>query len=273
MLVLIKGAGDLASGTALRLHNAGFDVMMTDIAQPTAVRRAVSFCECIYEGTVRIENVEGRHVQNVVEALRVLKDGGIPVFIDPTAQIAREIDFDMEIDAIMAKRNTGTRISDAPIVLALGPGFVAGIDCNGVIETKRGHRLGRLITNGTAALNTGIPGDIGGYTSQRLLRAPAEGIFCSDTKIGDIVMEDDIVGHVEDTPVHAQISGVLRGILHDGVRVKEGMKIGDVDPRCEVEDCFSVSDKALAVAGGVLEGLLTFAKREPKLHDKGFWSW
>jgi xanthine dehydrogenase accessory factor len=158
----------------------------------------------------------------------------------------------------MAKRNTGTAITDAPVVIALGPGFTAGLDCHGVVETNRGHSLGRLIIRGSAAANTGIPGSIGGYTLERLLRAPADGIFECRAEIGDMVKKGDIVAAVAGIPIRPEIDGILRGLLPPGIPVFKGMKAGDVDPRCEQSHCFTVSDKALAVAGGVLEGILRF---------------
>lgn len=266
MLVLIKGAGDLASGVAVRLRRSGVHVVMTDIAQPTAVRREVSFCECMYEGTKRVEDVEGVLVDAALNGYEtrvreVAESGAVAVVADPGAQIARRIPFDAVVDGIMAKRNTGTGISDAPVVLALGPGFTAGVDCHGVVETKRGHTLGRLLVAGSALPNTGVPGSIGGFTKERLLRAPADGVFEPEARIGQMVRTGDVLARVGGRPMRAQIDGVLRGLLHEGVRVHEGMKAGDVDPRCEVEDCFTVSDKSLAVAGGVLEGLLAFRKR------------
>ena len=163
MLVLIKGAGDLATGTAVRLHRAGFRVVMTDVARPTAVRRTVAFCQCMYDGVARVEGVAARRVETAGEAAACLAAGEVPVLADPEARIRTELPFDAVVDAILAKRNLGTALTDAPIVLALGPGFTAGVDCHGVVETKRGHYLGRLILAGSAIPNTGVPGDIGGY--------------------------------------------------------------------------------------------------------------
>lgn len=261
MLVLIKGAGDLATGTALRLYRAGFSVIMTDLEQPTAVRRSVAFCQCIYDGACAVEGVTARRAAGAEEAGRVLTAGEIPVLADPAAEILHALPFDALVDAILAKRNTGTRITDAPVVLALGPGFAAGTDCHGVVETMRGHDLGRLLTRGSAAPNTGVPGDVGGYTTQRIIRVPADGAFEPLAAIGQRVEEGQPVARVAGRTACAQLTGVVRGMLPAGLAVTAGMKAGDIDPRCEYEHCFTVSDKARAVGGGVLEGLLYFQSR------------
>ena len=177
MLVLIKGAGDLATGTAVRLYRAGIKVVMTEVAQPTAVRRTVAFSQCMYDGAAQVEGISARRAEDAGAARRALERGEVPVLCDPEAAILRELSFDGVVDAILAKRNLGTAITDAPVVLALGPGFTAGVDCHGVVETMRGHNLGRLLTQGSAAPNTGVPGDVGGYTTQRIIRAPADGAF------------------------------------------------------------------------------------------------
>ena len=261
MLVLIKGAGDLATGTAVRLHRAGFRVVMTDIARPTAVRRTVAFCQCMYDGTAQVEGIAARRVETAEEAAACLTAGEVPVLADPEARIRTEMPFDALVDAILAKRNLGTALTDAPIVLALGPGFTAGVDCHGVVETKRGHYLGRLILAGSAIPNTGVPGDIGGYSAQRIIRATADGIFEPEVEIGQRVETGALVARVDGTPVYAAMPGMVRGMLPAGLRVTQGMKAGDIDPRCEYEHCFTVSDKARAVGGGVLEGLLYFQSR------------
>ena len=262
MLVLIKGAGDLATGVAYRLYRAGYSIVMTDIEQPTAVRRTVAFCQCIYDGTATVEGVTSRRVETVEEVKVCLERGEIPVLVDPEAAIRTQMPFDAEVDAILAKYNVNTRIDDAPIVLALGPGFTAGVDCHGVIETKRGHYLGRLILEGSAIPNTGVPGDVGGYTTQRIIRACRDGIFHPVAHIGDTVAEGDVVATVDGEPVYALMPGTVRGMLPDGLRVKQGMKSGDIDPRCEYNHCFTISDKARAIGGGVLEGLLYFQNRK-----------
>lgn len=266
MLVLIKGAGDLASGVALRLHRAGFPVVMTEIARPTAVRRTVAFCQCVYDGVAQVEGVTARLAKGEKEATGMLERGEIPVLIDPVCKARTELRPTFFVDAVLAKINTGTKITDAPVVLALGPGFTAGVDCHGVIETKRGHDLGRLITEGSAIPNTGVPGDIGGYTTQRIIRAPADGIFEPLAEIGQRVEEGQPVARAGGEVVTAQLTGIVRGMLQEGLHVVRGMKAGDIDPRCEVRHCFTVSDKARAVGGGVLEGMLYFGRR------KGLWN-
>ena len=267
MLVLIKGAGDLATGTAVRLHRAGFSVVMTDIAQPTAVRRTVAFSQCIYDGVAEVEGITARRAANGEEASAMLAAGEIPVLVDPEARILNELPFGAVVDAILAKRNLGTSLTDAPIVLALGPGFTAGVDCHGVVETIRGHDLGRLILEGSAIPNTGVPGDVGGYTKERIIRAPADGPFEPVARIGQKVELGDVVAKVNGVPVAAQLTGIVRGMLPAGIPVTKGMKSGDIDPRCEVRHCFTVSDKARAIGGGVLEGLLYFGRRTGLWND------
>jgi xanthine dehydrogenase accessory factor len=271
-MVVIKGAGDLASGIALRLYHAGFTIAMTDIAAPTAVRRRVCFSQAVYEGAARVEDITAVLVRDDAEMLRAFTAKQIAVFVDLHASIVGRRKPGILVDAVMAKRNTGTALVDAPVVIGVGPGFTAGIDCHGVVETKRGHTLGRLLTHGSALPNTGVPGEIGGYTAERLLRAGADGIFETRVEIGDSVQEGDIIAAVHprsngqaenqvDVLIRAEIAGIVRGLLPSGISVNMGMKAGDIDPRCEREHCFTVSDKALAIAGGVLEGILFFYGR------------
>ena len=261
MLVLIKGAGDLATGVAVRLLHAGFRLVMTDIAQPTAVRRTVAFCQCIYDGTTQVEGITARHVSTTQEVEGCWERGEVPVLVDPEAEIRHKFHFDAEVDAILAKYNVNTRLDDAPIVVALGPGFTAGVDCHAVVETKRGHYLGRVITEGSAIPNTGVPGDVGGYTKERIIRACRDGVFEPVAAIGDTVAKGDLVARVDGEPVYSQMPGIVRGMLPAGLRVTRGMKSGDIDPRCEKDHCFTVSDKARAIGGGVLEALLMFRDR------------
>jgi xanthine dehydrogenase accessory factor len=271
MLVIIKGAGDLASGIALRLRHARFDIAMTEVPRPQAVRRTVCFSRAVYEGSARVEDVTAALVRDEAEMRDCLAGGRIAVLVDPEASIVERAAPDVLVDAIMAKKNLGTAITDAPVVIGVGPGFTAGIDCRAVIETMRGHTLGRVITGGSALPNTGVPGSIGGYTVERLLRSPAEGIFEGRAKIGDLVKKGDTVAVVKGVPnrpdfqpeIRAEIDGVLRGLLPSGFPVSKGMKAGDIDPRCEVSHCFTVSDKALAIAGGVLEAILAFTPAFP----------
>jgi xanthine dehydrogenase accessory factor len=252
-LALIKGAGDLASGVALRLFRAGFAVAMTEIAHPTVVRRRVAFAEAVFQGRATVEGVESVLADDVIHVRRLLAQGTIAVVVDPEAAVRHELRPLLLVDAIVAKRNLHTRLSDAPAVVALGPGFVAGRDAHAVIETQRGHTLGRVITAGEALPDTGIPGEVGGYGAQRVLRAPADGILRAAHEIGDRVRADEIVAYVGDAPVRSQLDGVLRGLMRPGLYVSAGLKLGDVDPRGSRAYCSLASDKAMAVAGGVLE--------------------
>lgn len=256
MLILIKGAGDIATGIAVRLKNAGMQVVMTEIAIPTTVRRSVAFSRAVYEGSAVVENITARLVLDFAQIPAVLQRDEIPVLIDPRCEVLKSIHFDAVVDSILAKKNLSTDPTQAPVVIGVGPGFSVPQDCHCVIETQRGHDLGRCIYQGCAAKNTGIPGEIGGYTVERLLRAPCDGIFHPILAIGDIVKAGQTVAMVDDQPVTAQIDGIVRGLLQDNVPVKAGMKSGDIDPRGCYEHCFTVSDKARAVGGGVLEAIL-----------------
>lgn len=256
MLVVIRGAGDLASGIALRLKNAGFQVVMTDLEKPLAIRRSVAFCEAIRLGSMTIEGVVAKYAKDDAQALEMLKEGVLPVLADPEGNCIQKLNPQVVVDAILAKKNLGTKISDAPVVIAVGPGFTAGVDCHAVIESMRGHTLGRAIYEGSALPNTNIPGLIGGFAGERVLRAPADGEFVCKSQIGDQVKAGDVVGYVGDKPMVATIDGVLRGLIADGTVVKEGLKSGDVDPRGDTSYCQLASDKALAIGGGVLEAIL-----------------
>ena len=259
MLICIKGAGDLATGIAVRLHRAHFDIIMTDLPVPLAVRRTVAFSEAIVCGETTVEGIRARRVENSAEARECLSQGVIPVAADPDAEIFTEFEHEVLVDAIMAKKNLGTHIDDAPLVIAIGPGFTAGVDCDAVIETKRGHTLGRVITEGSAIPNTGVPGLIGGQTLNRLIKAPSDGIFHPERNIGEVVREGDRVANVDGVPVRAKTDGLIRGMLQDGVPVTRGLKCGDIDPRGSGIDFMSVSDKSLAIGGGVLEAIMSYA--------------
>ena len=263
-LAVIKGAGDLASGIALRLFRCGFQVIMTEIEVPTTVRRTVAFSPAVYLGKTMVEDVEGVCCDSIEMVEDVLKNRKVAVVVDENADIVKKLKPDVVVDAILAKYNTGTAITDAPTVIAVGPGFSAGRDCHCVIESKRGHYLGRAIWDGPAIANTGVPGLIGGYGLERLIRATADGVFRGAVEIGAQVKAGDIVGYAGETPIYAQIDGVVRGLLQDGVPVTKGMKSGDVDPRCEVKHCFTVSDKASSIGGGVLEAVLCHQAELPK---------
>ena len=261
MLVLIRGAGDLASGIALRLHHAKMQVVMTDLPRPTAIRRTVCFSQAILFGTMEVEDVTAKFASSVEEVPAILAEGCIPVLADPECKCLEALKPDVVVDAILAKRNLGTKITDAPCVIGVGPGFTVGVDCHAAVETMRGHTLGRVITEGSPLPNTNIPGLIGGFAGERVLRAPAEGIFRQILQIGDSVKQGEVAGTVNGEPMLCQIDGMLRGILADGTPVHKGMKAGDVDPRGEESYCYLVSDKALSIGGGVLEAILRFLER------------
>lgn len=256
MLVVVKGAGDIASGIAVRLLRAGFNVVMTEQPEPTAIRRTVSFSDAVRQKRADVEEAIGLRADDPHMALWAVAHGHVAVLVDPEGQCVESLQPDVVVDAILAKRNTGTSITDAPIVIGVGPGFCAGHDCHAVIETKRGHSLGRVIHEGSAIANTGVPGTISGVSEERLLRAPADGMFATQRRIGEHVEEGETIADVEGAPMKARISGVLRGLLPHGTRVHRGMKAGDIDPRDDPSYCETVSDKALAVGGGVLEAIL-----------------
>ncbi len=262
MLTLIRGAGDIASGIALRLHRAGFQVVMTELAMPTTIRRTVAFSDAVTLGSQTVEGVTARLAGSCEEAVRLLEIGQIPVLVDPDCSCISVLKPDALVDAVLAKRNLGTAITDAPVVVGVGPGFTAGVDCHAVVETMRGHTLGRVYYEGSPLPNTNIPGLIGGFAGERVLRAPADGVFTGTRRIGDRVESGDTVGFVAGVPMQATISGVLRGLLADGVTVRKGMKSGDVDPRGDAGYCALASDKALSVGGGVLEAILHFTAKD-----------
>ena len=255
MRVVIRGAGDLASGVALRLWRAGMDVVLLDVEKPTAIRRTVAFSEAIVHGKQTVEDVTAK-LAAAETAEETLAAGMIPVLVDPEGRSIPTLRPDALVDAILAKRNLGTKITDAPVVIGVGPGFTAGVDCHAVVETMRGHTLGRVIREGSAIPNTGIPGLIGGFAGERVLRAPTAGLFHPLRDIGDAVTEGEILATVAGQPMTATLTGTLRGILPEGTEVFPGMKAGDIDPRCQRSHCFTASDKALAVGGGVLEACL-----------------
>lgn len=260
MLVIIRGGGDIASGAALRLYRCGVTPVVCEISAPTSIRRTVCFSEAVYTGETAVEGVPARRAE-LEEVPGLLRKRIIPVLVDPRAACVPVLKPDVVVDAILAKRNLGTNRKMAPIVVALGPGFTVGEDCHAVVETMRGHTLGRVIYHGSALPNTAVPGLIGGYAGERVLRAPADGVFRAALRIGDQVHAGDTAGYVGSNPVVCTIDGVLRGLLADGTCVTRGMKSGDVDPRCRPEYCRTVSDKALAVGGGVLEAILCLSGR------------
>ncbi|MBI5583628.1 MAG: EF2563 family selenium-dependent molybdenum hydroxylase system protein [Deltaproteobacteria bacterium] len=256
LTVLIRGAGEMASGVAWRLHQAHFRVLLTEVPEPLAVRREVSFCEAVYDGRKTVEGVEAVLIPAPEEAAAVWETNRLPLLVDPDLTRARALNPDALVDAILAKKNLGTRISDAPWVIGLGPGFRAGRDCHLVVETNRGHNLGRLYTAGEAEPDTGEPGIIGGFSRERVLRAPVAGRLQSLKSIGEAVEAGEVVAFVSGRPVPSPIKGILRGLIRDQTPVTAQLKIGDVDPRGNRAYCFTISEKARAIAGAILEGLL-----------------
>jgi len=266
-IVLIRGGGDLATGIAARLHHAGVAIVITEIPKPRAVRRLVALAQAIYAREVQIEDLHGQLVNNAEEALSVLKDGVIPILIDPGAKICQEMQILALVDARMRKRPPELGMDIAPMVLGVGPGFSAGLDCHAVIETNRGHYLGRVYWKGSAESDTGIPKPVSGHDADRVLRAPAAGNLEGRISLGDRVMTGDIIATVDGVPLKAPFDGVLRGLIHDSVDVNSGEKVGDLDPRAEPSYCYQISDKSLSVGGGVLEALLSKPEIRQQLWD------
>lgn len=256
-LIIVRGAGDLASGTILKLHNIGFDVVAVECGKPSAIRRCIAFSEAVYRKEMTVEEVTARLVSSTEEMEAVLRAGEIPVVVDPECELAEEMKPVAVVDAILAKRNLGTTRKMAPITVGLGPGFCAGKDVDAVVETMRGPHLGKIYYQGEAIPNTGIPGKVGGYDKERVLHSPCAGIFRSNCEIGTVVRKGDVLAYVGNEAVCTEISGVVRGMLPDGFEVTKGFKVADVDPRMEqLRNINSVSDKARCIAGGVVEAIL-----------------
>lgn len=260
--ILLRGGGDLASGVASRLYRAGYPVIITELPQPLAVRRTVSFAEAIYAGEVSIEGIPARRADSPAEALSLARQNLIAVLVDPQATILYKGLFTALVDARLTKLPPETTVASAPLTLGLGPGFVAGKHVHAVVETQRGHTLGRVYWTGSASSDSGQPeGD-----PRRVLRAPAGGEIIAYTEIGRHVTAGQVIGKIQtaddglSVPIHSPFDGVLRGLIHPGLQVTQNLKIGDVDPRDKPEYCFMVSDKALAIGGGVLEAILSFYK-------------
>jgi xanthine dehydrogenase accessory factor len=265
VLVAVKGAGDLATGVMHRLFRAGFAVMATELPQPTVLRRTVAFAEAVTQGQMRVEGVTACGANSIEEVQAALANELIPIVVDSDGMVLRQLQPQVLVEATLSKYNSGITINDAPIVIALGPGYEAGKDAHAVIETNRGHNLGRVYLEGCAEPDTGVPGTIGGYASERLLRAPCAGRLYGVRRIGDQVQAGEIVAVMQSdastTPINATISGILRGLVRDGLVVNTGMKVGDIDPRAVREHCFTISDKSRAVAGGVLEAIMYLMNR------------
>ena len=258
-LIVVRGGGDLATGTIHRLWSAGLRVLVLEAEHPAAIRRQVSLCEAVYEGETTVEGLRAVRVESLEAAEAVWAENAVPVLVDPKGSCLKQARPAVLIDAIIAKKNLGTTREMAPLTIALGPGFVAGRDVDVVVETKRGHKLGRIIREGAAAPNSGVPGIIGGYGAERVIHAPEAGVFRNRHAIADLVTAGETIAVIEmpdgsEIPVTTQIDGILRGLLRDGYPVTRGFKVADVDPRrSELENCFLISDKARCIAGSVLE--------------------
>jgi xanthine dehydrogenase accessory factor len=272
-LVVVRGAGDIATGVISRLHRAGYRVLALEIPQPTTIRRTVACSEAVYANEVVIDGVTCRLATSARQAKSIMDDGAVALLVDPEGAAIETMHPAVVVDAILAKRNLGTQSEMAPLVIALGPGFTAGVDCHAVIETQRGHDLGKIIRSGSASANTGIPGVIQGYGKERVIKAPAAGLFHSDCTIGMQVKKGEVIATVGETPVKATIDGVLRGLLHTGITVTEGFKIADIDPRGDRAYCSTVSDKAMAIGGSVLEVIAGFQSNrfalDYRTHERG----
>ncbi len=256
VLVLIRGAGDLGSGVAYRLFKTGFPVVMTELASPLLVRGTVSYGSAVPYNSVIVEGITA-HRTALADVSARLAEATIPVVVDPEGQSIRALRPAVVVDARIAKVNLGTTINDAPLVVGLGPGFTAGVDCHAVVETNRGHALGRVYWQGSAEPDTGLPARLNGKEGERVLRAPHDGELVAVAAIGDFVKTGDVIARVDNTPIVAAFDGVVRGLLDSPVHVTAGFKIGDIDPRAKREQCFTISDKSLAVGGGVVEAVLS----------------
>lgn len=259
--IIVRGGGDLATGTIFKLHRCGFPVLILETENPSAIRRNVAFSEAVYQGSQTVEGVTCLLANSAEQARSYLEAGTLTMLIDPAGDCIHGFRPLAVVDAVLAKKNLGTHRGMAPITVALGPGFTAGVDVDAVVETKRGHNLGKVLYSGTAAPNTGVPGIIGGYGKERVIHSPAAGILRNVAKITDTVEEGQIIAVVEtqtgEVPVQATLTGLLRGLIRDGYPVTKGFKIADIDPRTEEYDnCFTISDKARCIAGGVLEAIL-----------------
>lgn len=261
-IVVVRGGGDLATGIVQKLSRAGFRVLVTEVPQPLAIRRTVALCEAVYTGLQRVEDITARKIADIDEAPPVWARGEVPLMVDPVCACLQTLRPDALVDAIIAKRNVGTHKGMADIVVALGPGFCAGKDAHAVIETMRGHSLGRLILDGEALANTGIPGELGGKSAERVVHAPAAGAVRHIRKIGDRVEKGETIFMIGDTPVASPLDGTLRGLITEGLVVQKGLKCADVDPRpAEDVDCSTISDKARNLGGAVLEAILYLGRQ------------
>jgi len=264
-IVIVRGGGDVASGAIQKLHRSGFRVLVLEIQNPTSIRRTVCFSEAIFNSEMNIEGVKSVFVKNEEEIYNAWNENNIPVIVDPVGLYIKILKPKVVLDAIIAKKNTGMRRNLAPITIAIGPGFVAGKDVDIVIESNRGHNLGKLIFQGEADENTGNPGNIEGFTVDRVLYSPCRGLFKTQYKIGDIVKKGDVVAWVDNENIHAKIDGLIRGLIRSDTIVAEGFKVGDIDPRVkQIKNCYSISDKARAIGGAVLEAVMMYSIKDKK---------
>lgn len=263
MLVIVRGAGDLATGIIYKLYKSGFKILALEIENPSAIRRSVSFSECIYNNKQIVEDVVAKKIETLEDIKSCWDRKEIPIAIDSKGEWIEKLKPDVVVDSIIAKKNLGTDKSMAPLTIGLGPGFVAGKDVDIVIETMRGHNLGKIIENGEAQENTGVPGNIEGVTSERVIYAETCGIFKEIKKIGDIVKKGEVIGEINETFVYSTIDGLLRGIIRSGYNIQKGLKIADIDPRLDqYNNCFTISDKARTLGGAVLEAILNDIRKK-----------
>jgi xanthine dehydrogenase accessory factor len=255
-LCVVRGGGDLATGVVHRLHHAGFPVVVLELDQPRVVRRMVSVAQAIYDGAITIDRLNALHYDSFAAAV-IARSGDIPVVTDPDGDSLSTLQSPILIDARMCKQPLDTKIDSAQFVVGLGPGFVAGVHCHAVIETNRGHDLGRVIWKGAAQADTGKPESVMGFEGDRVLRAPTAGVLRAQKEIGDLVRKDEVIATVDGQKIIAPFDGALRGLIHDGIVVTADEKVGDLDPRCEPRYCFTISDKSLAIGGGVVEAVLS----------------
>lgn len=266
-IIVVRGGGDIATGTIHKLHQCGFSAVVLEIKHPSTIRRKVAFSEAMYEGEVTVEGVTCKRIFDISEIDAVLLEGKIPMLEDAGCDILNHIKPAAVVDCILAKKNLGTKKDMAPITIGLGPGFTAGEDVDAVIETQRGHDLGRIILKGPATKNTGIPGVVGGYGIERVIHSPDTGVIKTISHISDTVKKGQTIAYIGETKVEASIDGILRGIIKNGYPVVKGLKIADIDPRIEEEkNCFTISDKARCIGGSVLEAILYLGRKEKTFH-------
>jgi len=261
MNILIRGGGDLGSGIAFRLHRVGWNIVITEIEKPLVLRRTVAFANAIFEGDVEIEGIQASHIKELGEISGLLSKKIIPVLISPDVYEFNEFTPDVVIDARMLKKKVYYEIQKNHMIIGLGPGFIAGENCHAAIETNRGHYMGRVIWDGEPLSDTAIPGTVSQKSFERVLRAPISGTIQSNARLGMIFKKGDEIGNVNGSPIIAPFDGCLRGLMHNGIFVEQGIKIGDLDPRLDKELIFYISEKALAIAGGVLEAILSYQIR------------